>query len=677
MLHSILLQRIPRIAPPQGMHGDAQGCYGTPMQRLLLIVLIVIGGVIPAGAAPPPADPALTVIMSDVRANNWPEAEQLAAQQPDRLVGKLVTYFRLLDPGAGSAQEIETFIVRNPDWPAQPALMRGFDAAVANEPDDTLARAECASQAIITAAADTRCAMAFAPVNLRKAGAFARAAWIIGYASPGDAARFFAQWQSVLTPDTDWARFRRFAMAGNARMAAATLPLLTGDHHAIGAAWLAVQKGATDAGALVAALPRQAQATPFLFFASLRAAPDPQTALALWQNLGATAEARATGYTRALFWPKREALARDLMQQGQPHAAYTLVAGAVPQSEAQKASQSFLAGFIALRLLHNPVLAHPWFAGLADISSAVITRARACYWLAQTETGVQANADLGRAAAFPDTFYGQLAAVQLGDTPAQLAARIRAAGTPVITPPDALRFAERELPQAALLLVQMGAPRRARAFLLQAAEVSPGAKDRFLAARLADGLGLEPTAVMVSRLAGSSGTMLISLGWPLAITPPGPAGPDVVLSITRQESSFEPNVVSPSGAEGLMQLMPGTARETAAKTGLATPAAAEFADPATNLALGSAYITMLMNRFGDCLPLAIAAYNGGPRNVENWLAANGDPRLPGTNIIDWIEEIPFTQTRNYVQRVTEGIVVYRALRTGQARDPITRWLPHS
>ncbi len=650
------------------------------MKRLLLIALAFAGWASQARAAPPPVDPALAAIMDDVRANNWPEAQQLAAQQPDRLVGKLVTYFRLLDPGAASALEIGNFIARNPDWPAQPALARSLDAAVAGEPDDAVARAECAGAAIITAAANARCTTAFAPVNLNKAGAFARAAWIAGYASPGSAARFYAQWQSLLTPQADWARFSRFALQDNAAMAAATLPLLAPDQSAIGAAWLAVQKGASGAAALTAALPQKAQGTPFLFFASLTAAPDPQAALALWQNLGATAEARATGFIHSLFWRKREALARDLMQQNQPQAAYALIAEASPQSEEQKADQSFLAGFIALRLLHNPTLAHPWFAGLADISSAVITRARAFYWLAQTETGVQANADLARAAAFPDTFYGQLAAAQLGDTPAQLAARIRAAGTPVITPPDAIRFAERELPQAALLLVEMGAPRRARAFLLRAAEISPGAKDRLLAARLADGLGLEPAAVMVARLAGSSGTMLIQLGWPLAITPPGPSGPDVVLSLIRQESSFEPNAISPSGAEGLMQLMPATARETAKKTGLANPATAQIADPATNLQLGSAYFTLLMNRFGDCLPLAIAAYNGGPRNVENWLAANGDPRVPitnslGANIIDWIEEIPFAETRNYVQRVTEGIVVYRALRTGQARNPVIRWLP--
>jgi soluble lytic murein transglycosylase len=102
-------------------------------------------------------------------------------------------------------------------------------------------------------------------------------------------------------------------------------------------------------------------------------------------------------------------------------------------------------------------------------------------------------------------------------------------------------------------------------------------------------------------------------------------------------------------------------------------------DPEANIGLGSAYFSTLMSRFGNCLPLAIAAYNAGPRNVETWLTENGDPRLPagsgGANMITWIEQIPFSETRNYVQRVTEGIVIYRALAGHPARNPVARWLP--
>lgn len=645
------------------------------MKRFILALLACCGMAAPAFAQPPPFSPELATIMNDVRINDWSDAGRLAAQQPDRLVGKLVRYFRLLDPGAASAGEIAAFIAANRDWPAQPALIRAANAAIVAETDDGAARADCRVAAIVTAAAAARCAQAFAGVNPKLAGDFARRAWISGFDDPSEAAGFQARWQPQLTPDADWRRFGRLALAGKAAPAATTLPLLAPDRQAIGQAWLALAKGTANAPALFAALPPRAQATPFLFLAELAAQPDPEGKYALWQSLGTMAEGQAKGLARALFWPHREALARILLQQKHPRQAYALVVAAMPESEVQKASRSFLAGFIALRFLHDPTLAHPWFAGLADLSTAVITRARAYYWLAQTESGAQAEADLNRAAAYPDTFYGQLASVQLGDTPARLAARIRDLPPPPVSPAMGIDFAERELPQAAVLLSEMGAPRRAKAFLLRAAEILPNPGDRLLAARLADGIGLPSTAVMIARLAGSDGTMLVNLGWPLAIDPPvSAAGPDIVLSIIRQESSFDPNAVSPSGAQGLMQLMPRTAREIAAKSGLANPRTVQFASPPLNLQLGSAYFASLMNRFGECMPLAIAAYNGGPRNVENWIAENGDPRLPGVSIIDWIEEIPFAETRNYVQRVTEGVVIYRALRTGRAADPLARWL---
>ncbi|HEX7389571.1 MAG TPA: lytic transglycosylase domain-containing protein [Acidiphilium sp.] len=638
-----------------------------------------------APAAPAP-EPALVQIMNDIKSNDWTDAQSLALAQPDRLVAKLVTYYRLLDPGAASEVEIGTFMARNPDWPEQAMLARRWSEALAADPDDATVRAECARRLPVTAAADARCAAAFAADDPEKAPRFARRAWIHGFVDPQDAQALLARYGSMLTPRTNRARFQRLALAGNASAAEATLPLLSPADRQAGAAWLALERGTANANALIAALTPAQRAMPVLFFARLAAAPDQAAKLMLWQSEGTAAEQQADGLARALFWRRREAFARDLLQSAYAMDAYALVAAARPDSALNKAERDFLAGFIALRFLHDPGLARPWFLALSRDSGAVITRARAFYWLAQTESGNAAKADLARASAYPDTYYGQIAAIQMGETPEALAARIRAAGAPRPTVAQEIGFAERELPQAAVLLTEMGAPRRARAFLLRMAEISPAITDRYLDARLADGLGQTSSAVMVARLAGVAGDMLIRLGWPipsgLAADPPGAAtGPDVVLSLIRQESSFNPDAVSPSGAEGLMQLMPGTARMIAAKSGLGLPTAGLLADPAGNVALGTAYFTTLMNRFGDCLPLAIAAYNGGPHNVAKWIAANGDPRLPasagGVNMITWIEEIPFAETRNYVQRVTEGIVVYRALAGKPATDPISKWLPKS
>ncbi|MDD2875749.1 MAG: lytic transglycosylase domain-containing protein [Acidiphilium sp.] len=635
-------------------------------------------------AAPPMPDAALVQIMDDVRSNDWAEAQSLAAEQPDRLVTKLVTYFRLLDPAEANEVQIGSFMARNPDWPEQGVLARRWSEALAADPDDTTVREECAQRVPATAAADARCAAAFRATDPEKSAKFARRAWIFGYGDPADAAAFLAQYGPMLTPRTNWARFQRFALAGDVSGAAATLALLSPADQATGTAWLALAQGDANADALIASLTPAQQATPALFFAELAAAPDQPSKLALWQSEGEAAERQAVGPARALFWVKRQSFARDLLQANNPKAAYAIAAAARPPSAAQKASRDFLAGFIALRFLHDPTLARPWFLALSRDSTAVITRARAFYWLAQTEDGAAATADLSRAADYPDTYYGQLASVQMDATPAQLGARIRAIATPPITVAQETGFAERELPQVAVLLAEMGAPRRARAFLLRMAEVSPGLDDRYLDARLADGLGQISSAVMIARIAGVAGDMLVGLGWPIpqglvpTDPPVGGTGVDVILSLIRQESSFDAGAMSGSGAEGLMQLMPGTARMVAAQSGIGLPADGLMGDPQANIALGSAYFATLMNRFGNCLPLAIAAYNAGPHNVENWLTANGDPRLPasagGVDMITWIEEIPFAETRNYVERVTEGIVVYRALQGNPVRDPIARWL---
>jgi len=233
-----------------------------------------------------------------------------------------------------------------------------------------------------------------------------------------------------------------------------------------------------------------------------------------------------------------------------------------------------------------------------------------------------------------------------------------------------------ELPRAAALLVQMNDPHDAQMFLVRLGQVAVDGRARELAARLATGLGLPPSAVFIARTAGIDGQMLVREGWPMPYNPPATAvEPAAALAIMRQESSFDPTVVSGSGAIGLMQLLPGTARQTARQNGLPDT---DLFDPAQNMALGTTYLGELVAQFGNCLPLAFAAYNAGPQNVANWVAENGDPELGrqagGANIIDWIEEIPFNETRNYVQRVTENMVVYRALEGQPADDPLSPWL---
>jgi soluble lytic murein transglycosylase len=151
----------------------------------------------------------------------------------------------------------------------------------------------------------------------------------------------------------------------------------------------------------------------------------------------------------------------------------------------------------------------------------------------------------------------------------------------------------------------------------------------------------------------------------------------MIHAIARQESQFDRQIVSSAGARGLMQLMPGTAREVAGKLGMGYELSSLY-DPHYNIRLGSTYFQQMLRYYGGSYPLAVAAYNAGPGNVNKWLRANGDPRLPGGDIVQWIEDIPIYETRNYVQRVLENAVVYDLLnpRNGSVRvaAPLSRYL---
>jgi soluble lytic murein transglycosylase len=141
----------------------------------------------------------------------------------------------------------------------------------------------------------------------------------------------------------------------------------------------------------------------------------------------------------------------------------------------------------------------------------------------------------------------------------------------------------------------------------------------------------------------------------------------IVHAIARQESQFDRAAVSHAGARGLMQLMPGTAREVAGRIGLDYTPSSLTTNTDYNIQLGSTYFRRMFDRYGS-YPLAIAAYNAGPGNVNDWLQENGDPRTGAVDMIDWIEAIPFTETRNYVQRVLENAVVYDLLNPDDARS---------
>jgi soluble lytic murein transglycosylase len=329
-----------------------------------------------------------------------------------------------------------------------------------------------------------------------------------------------------------------------------------------------------------------------------------------------------------------------------------------------------------LRRQHDPATAARHFATLAGLSEAAITRGRVHYWLGRTAAaaGKDPRPEYEQAAAWPTTFYGQLAALALGDDPAALGRRIAELHDPPYTRDQVLALTDREVVRAAAMLVAWNDPHRARAFLLRMDELAPEPADRALTARLALRLGLPDTAVYVARRMGRDGLVLPEAGWPIAADPPaGTVDPAVALGLIRQESSFDIGAVSPSGARGLMQLMPFTAQAVAKQAGIGTSLVSLTTDPSHNMRLGTAYLQEMLDRFDNSLPLAVAAYNAGPHRVDEWLAENGDPRVGPIDMLDWIELIPINETRNYVQRVLENVVIYRARRGENTPTLLAQW----
>lgn len=637
--------------------------------RFALLALLA-----PTAATAQPPDP-----IAAIRANRWAEAQEAASKYADPVAEKLVTYYRLLTPGAATASEITDFMQRNPDWPNQALLERRRQEAIAVDPDLAATLEQCGRDKLTLPQTVLHCAEAEANAGqTAQALDDARRAWVQGITDPAAEAAFLRRWSAAIRPEDQWQRFQHLAWHDE-NAALRQIARVDPSHRPAAEAWLAMQHNAPNAETLLSALPASTRHDPGIMLQRakwLRQADRTADALALWQRDGEAAQSAALPDERAAFWNERNVLARRLLRDGDAKGAYELAAHAGDIAPLQQLDAEFLAGFIALRKLNDPAAATKHFETLASQSKAALTQSRAHYWLgrAAAAAGKDPKPQYEQAAAWPMTFYGQLAALALGDNADALARRITALRDPGYTRDQALNFTDRDVVRAAAMLVAWNDPHRARAFLLRMDELAPDPADRALTARFALLVGLPDTAVFVARRMGRDGLSLPETGWPIAAEPPGgPVDPAVALGVIRQESSFDIGAVSPSGARGLMQLMPFTAQAVAKQLGSPVSLVSLTSDPADNMRLGTTYLQEMLNRFNNSLPLAVAAYNAGPHRVDEWLPQNGDPRVGPIDMVDWIELIPLNETRNYVQRVLENVVVYRARRGESAPTLLAQW----
>ncbi|UPY36090.1 lytic transglycosylase domain-containing protein [Sediminicoccus sp. KRV36] len=658
------------------------------MRRILpfMGLLLAIQGATSLTAGAQPQRDAGRQAIAAAQAQRWGEA-QSAAANADPLIAKMVTWMRLTQRGgAGSAQEIVGFIESASDWPNQDALARRAEELLANDPDDALALRFFTPRPARTLDGATRHVAALINAGrTAEARTAARRAWAEDTGADAAAeAVFLARAGEFLTPEDQWRRFNRFSFGRDFAAAQRLLPLLDAQRRALGELRIAYSSSAgNDANPAAAA--RDAGATLERARMFRRAERDAEAAAAwsaLVSNMGAAAQASLPPEAQRAIWTERQVLARKLIRLGNPQAAYTVAAqhGQTVAGEPRQEAE-FLAGFIALRLLDDPARAMPHFQRLAEGSRSAITQARAAYWQGRAEpNAARARAHFERAASFPVAFYGQMGALALGENGAQLSARINTLAIPRPTEADARAFMNREMPRVILALGELGEARRSRLFLLRLEDTAPSNAERLLVARLATTLGRPDLPVWVARRSGVNGAMLVEDGWPVPYALPWPAPensaePAVILAITRQESNFEVDVVSSANARGLMQLLPATAQSVARRLNIPHQAAWLTTDPNHNIRLGSAYIQDRLNRYGGAMPFAFAAYNAGAGRVDEWLSTYGDPRQGPVRMLDWMELIPFAETRNYVQRVIENVAIYRAKdpRFAAMDHPMAAW----
>ena len=341
-------------------------------------------------------------------------------------------------------------------------------------------------------------------------------------------------------------------------------------------------------------------------------------------------------------------------------------------------SLTWLAGTAALDGLNRPADAIGMFQRYASGGRSLQVETKGMYWAGRAALAAGRAAEAGAffqsAARYPELFYGQLALERVGRS---VSAPPNA--LPATTDAQRVLFSANPLVRATRLLGAQGYRTEQTLFVRALAESLTNDSDRALALEFGRQIGRQDLLVWVARAARNKGSAFyVSQAYPTLTGAPSGRLWSLAHGIARQESSFDRAAVSHAGARGLMQLMLPTAREQAGKMGVGYDSGRLTGDPAYNVMLGSAYFARLLDTWDGNVPLAVASYNAGSGNVRKWVRANGDPR--STDVLRWIERIPFMETRGYVQRVIENSVVYDSMRPSQQPESamhVSRYLGKS
>lgn len=468
-----------------------------------------------------------------------------------------------------------------------------------------------------------------------------------------------ARFGDVLTTEDHVRRADMLLFGAQGPAARDLIDLLPADQQALAQARIAFRERSPQALELAAALPPSVSGAPGLAVeraAYYRRADLDELARAELPRFPTEIWSDEMG---ARIWDERYQLTLSALRNRDSRAAYEAAANTGLKSGTDAVEAEFYAGWIALTRLRDPVRAEVHFKTIDRVGSSPITLARGLYWrgrAVEAMAGIDAADVFYRAAArHRTTFYGQLAAERAGFE------RLDLGRDPQVGPRERADFEAKETTRAARILYEIGARDLFRVFVLALDDLLDTDAEQAMLVDLVRGYGEQDTSMRVVRTAAQRGFILPDRGYPLRTPPEVPNAPEpaLILAIIRQESGFDPLVRSGVGARGMMQLMPATAAATARRLGVGY-SPSQLDDPEYNMRLGSTYLGELISSFSGSYVLAVAGYNAGPGRANQWMGFCGDPRAASVDPVDYIECIPFSETRNYVMRVMEAVAVYRA-----------------
>ena len=636
----------------------------------------------PARKPPPPAavaatsstpqadSDALENIIELVRKHKPADATQAEATISDPVARKLAEWIilRSNDNGA-SAERYRAFITANPSWPSQTFLRRRGEAALWDDHrDDATVWAWFENESPISAKGKLVLARSMiARGDRANAERLVRDAWRNDSMSEDTESTALDLFGALLTPGDQKARMDLLLYGSEHEAAMRAAKRLGSNQVALAKARIAAYRKASNTRALLEAVPHELHGDPGYVFSKIQLLRrEEKFAEAAQLMLGAPKDPGRL-YNLDEWWIERRLLSRKMLDMGQHRTAYLIARdAALPARDIYKTEAEFTAGWIALRFLTDPATAAQHFARIGVGSVNPTALARAGYWQGRAAEAAGRSQDArnayAAAAGQSTSYYGQLARAKLGLPQIELNGAPAARG----------RGIERlEIVRAVQLLFELD--EREIAIPIFADMGENGDPDALvglgeLASRNGDARGM----LLLGKAALNRGLPFDFYAYPVTGIPPFKSiGPNVeqsiVFAIARQESAFNPNDVSPANAYGLMQVTPDAGRYVCKRYGASFDLGRLKNDPVYNAALGAAELGGLIEDYRGSYIMTFAAYNAGRGSVKKWIERYGDPRDPKVDAVDWVEQIPFSETRNYVQRIMENLQVYRARFGGGTR----------